>query len=142
MSTEERFSLPLTIFPRPQPWPYPWPSPGPYNPIPYLTEERSVTSTQPLPFPMPPIRLDPELLKRVYAMPDYQAIIKRYAPLLMKQFEQDPEASKALQDLLKEHGVSFEETERLAPLAIGLIIGGSFVIGGVLGYFAEGNAKR
>lgn len=142
MSKEERLSIPPGIFPRPQPWPMPWPSPGPYNPFPYLAEDRSAVTVRPMPHPLPPIPLDLELLKRVYAMPDYQALIRDYAPLLMKQFEQDPEAMKALQDLFKRHGASFEETERLAPLAMGLIIGGSFVIGGVLGYFAEGTTLK
>lgn len=138
--TEERLSITRPTFPPsgPRPWPFPepWPGTPPFNPFP--SEDRSLTH---LPVFWPGM-ITEELLLRLYAMPDYQAIIKQYAPLLLKQLEKDPEALKALQDLLKRRGISFDETERIGPLLAAAVIGVSFLVGTCTGYQAEKNKEK
>jgi hypothetical protein len=74
----------------------------------------------------------------MYAMPDYQNFMRKaYGKVLADKFEADPEALKALKELMEEHGVNFESTERIAPLVAGLIVGGGAVVGIILGYLAE-----
>jgi hypothetical protein len=92
---------------------------------------------------LPHAAAGPELLKRLYCRPDYQAIIKAYAAALIRRFYEDPEAFDAFKELLSRYGISLEANEtaptgeRIAPLVAGLIVGGAFVGGAVLGYFAE-----
>lgn len=69
----------------------------------------------------------PEILKRLYFRPDYRAVIKQYTGVMMKQLENDPEAQKAVQELLDQQS----QGERVLPLLIAIAAGTA------LGYWAE-----
>jgi hypothetical protein len=78
----------------------------------------------------------PELVKRLYCHPQYNAVMREYGAILLRELEQDPEALDAFKDYLGLAGARLDETER-EPITAALVIGGAFVAGVVLGYLAE-----
>ena len=110
-------TLPPIFNPTPRPFPWPWPDPVPAH----ENGERSPEEISAV------VAEGPELLKRLYFRPDYQAVIKQYTKVMLKQLERDPEAQKALQELLDQQ----IQGERLLPVLIAIAAGAA------LGYWAE-----
>lgn len=78
-----------------------------------------------------------ELMKCMYARADYRKFFELYGRALANLLEKDPEALEALQELLGDPDIGSTEDERVAPLVAAAWIGGSFVVGGIIGYLAE-----
>ena len=86
-----------------------------------------------------------QMVKRIYSQPDYREVINHFGEILSQELEQDPEALDAFLKLLGRHGVKFEDaTDRLVITGTiaAIAIGGSFVVGGVIGYFAEKGKEK
>lgn len=73
-----------------------------------------------------------EFFKRLYARPEYRALINAYTTALLKRFEDDPQAFKAFQEVLARYDL--EVSDRAVPLvAAAWIVGGSAGAGFVIG---------
>lgn len=84
-----------------------------------------------------------ELLKRIYARPDYRAVFHACGPLYAQQLRQDRDGVRAVQDLLGRYGFQLPEdgggTGRAVPV-LGLAIGAVVVflaLGVAYGYWDE-----
>lgn len=116
MNTNERYID--GVWP-PLDWPFPFPEPRP----PWDYAERSGGGV------MATILAgdqSSELLKRLYARPDYRVLIQRYSIALAKRIEADPEAMAVYQELQRQSSGE----ERVAPLVI-------FLAGVAIGIAAE-----
>lgn len=107
---------PLPIPPY-QEWPPPWPTfprPGQSWPPPWPPFPAPRPSWPPVPWVAPTPGMEPglgmlggfqapstEVLKRVYAQPDYQPVIQQFGATLLRELDRDPDATAAVRALLE-----------------------------------------
>jgi hypothetical protein len=77
-----------------------------------------------------------ELFKRLYARPDYRAVIDAYTQAMLRRFDDDPKAAEAFRELLVRYGL--EVDERVLPAVVGAVVVAKWVAGGAAVGFTIG----
>jgi hypothetical protein len=76
------------------------------------------------------LHLAPELIKRMYCRPDYRRLLNHSSEILLRRLSNDPEALKAVKQLLGRYGIAIEGSERIIPLiALGICFAGGVALG-------------